>query len=44
LRGGVVLENEALQSRYIIRQSIDIEHGLIIPAASDRCSVFCLFL
>ena len=39
-----MLEDEALQSRYIVRQSIDIEHGFIIPAAADPCAVFCLFL
>jgi hypothetical protein len=27
LRGGMMLDNEALKSRYIIRQSVDIEHG-----------------
>jgi len=27
LRGGVMLEDEALESRYIIRQCVDIEHG-----------------
>ena len=27
LRSGVMLEDEALQSRYIVRQSVDIEHG-----------------
>jgi hypothetical protein len=27
LRSGVMLEDEALKSRYIIRQSVDIEHG-----------------
>jgi hypothetical protein len=27
LRSGVMLDNEALKSRYIIRQSVDIEHG-----------------
>ena len=26
LRSGVMLEDEALKSRYIIRQSFDIEH------------------
>jgi hypothetical protein len=44
LRSGVMLDDEALQSRYIIRQSVDIEHGLIIPASADRCAAFCLFL
>jgi hypothetical protein len=38
LRGGVMLEDEALESRYIIRQCVDIEHGSIIPAASERCA------
>jgi len=44
LRSGVMLEDEPLKSRYIIRQSVDIEHGFIIPAASDGCAAFCLFL
>jgi hypothetical protein len=44
LRRGVMLDNEALKSRYIIRQSVDIEHGFIIPAASDRCAAFRLLL
>jgi hypothetical protein len=44
LRSGVMLEDEALKSRYVIRQSVDIEHALIIPAASDRCAAFRLFL
>ena len=35
LRSGVMLEDEALKSRYVIRQSVDIEHRFIIPAASD---------
>ncbi len=31
LRSGVMLEDEALKSRYIIRQSVDIEHGQLYP-------------
>jgi hypothetical protein len=34
----VMLEDEALESRYIIRQCVDIEHRSIIPAASERCA------
>ena len=44
LRGGVMLDDKALQFRYIIRQSVYIEHGFIIPAASKRCAAFCLCL
>ena len=44
LRGGVMLDDEALKSRYIIRQSIDIEHAYIIPAASDLRAAFGLLL
>jgi len=40
----VMLDDEALQFRYIIRQSVDIEHRIIIPAASEVCAAFCLFL
>lgn len=43
LRGGVMLEDEALKSRYIIWQSVNIEHADIIPAASERCAAFCLY-
>jgi hypothetical protein len=39
-----MLKDEALKPRYIIRQSVDIEHGDIIPAASDRCAAFSLYL
>jgi hypothetical protein len=42
LRSGVMLVDEALKSRYVIRQSVDIEQALIIPAAPDRCADFCL--
>jgi len=44
LRSGVMLDDEALKSRYIIRQHVDIEHGFIIPAASIMRAAFCLFL
>jgi hypothetical protein len=44
LRSGVVLEDEALESRYIIRQCVDIEHGFIIPAASEMRAAICLLL
>jgi hypothetical protein len=40
----VMLKDEALKSRYIIRQCVDIEHGYIIPAAATRCAAFCLYL
>jgi hypothetical protein len=36
----VMLEDEALESRYIIRQCVDIEHGAIIPAASALAPLY----
>jgi hypothetical protein len=39
-----MLDDEAFKSLYIIRQSVDIEHGIIIPAAPERCAALCLFL
>jgi len=44
LRSGVMLEDESLKSRYIIRQSVDIEHGLIIPQHLIDAQRFCLIL